>query len=230
MTEALEKRITRKSPMHIVLAADDSQSMKGASAEAATEAMHAWVNELHVKTRGKLPYFRFSLVLFGSNATIMAEGIDVRDVDIEGFRLDGSSGTTNVAAALREIQNVLRRDGATADFCPPFVFIFTDGKPTDKNGRPTPEAEREALDEAARLKLLSLPCGSPFIITLGFGEAKDDFLQQLASKPSLYHRLPNAQALIKILPSIGTPTVESNGTIAGFVEQIEKAHTGIQDR
>jgi Mg-chelatase subunit ChlD len=230
MSDVLEKRITRRSPMHIVLVADDSLSMKGPSADAATEAMHAWVNELHIKTRGKMPYFRFSLVMFGSKATTLAEGLDVRDVDIEGFRLAGTSGTTNVAAALHQVQEILLRDGATGEWCPPFVFVFTDGKPTDGQGHPTDAAEQAALDEAARLKLLALPCGAPFLITLGFGEAKDDFLRKLASKPSLYHRLPNAQALIKLLPSIGTPTVEAAGTIAGFVEQIEKAHTGIQDR
>lgn len=238
MNESLAKRITRQSPIHIVLVADDSKSMAGDSAAAATKALQLWLNELCVAARGKMPYFRVSLVIFGSDAAILsdrdnkfrAENMDVLDVDLSGFSLNGTSGTTNLAAALRLVREILLRDGATASWCPPFVFVFTDGQPTDAGGHPTPEAVQAALDEAARLKLLSLPNGSPFLVALGFGDAKDDFMRQLASKPSLYHRLPNAQALVNLLPSIGTPTVEGRGTIAGFVEQIERASTGIKDR
>lgn len=237
MNEHLEKRITRQSPVHIVLVADDSGSMHGAPAAAATEAIHQWLNELHVAARGRMPYFRFSLVIFGSTATIVAddqnsfraENLNVVDVDITGFQLHGASGSTNLAAALRLAADVVSRDGATTAHCPPFVFVFTDGRPTDERGHPTPAAAQAALDAAAQLKLLALPCGSPFVITLGFGDAWDDFMAKLATKPTLYHRLPNAQALIKLLPSIGTPTVEGKGTIADFVSQIERGANGEKD-
>ena len=79
------------------------------------------------------------------------------------------------------------------------------------------------------LKALPLPCGSPFVVGLGFGEASDAFLQQLASTPDHYHRLPNAQALVRLLPDIGTPTVDvegEEGTVGFFREQV----SAVRDR
>ena len=99
MTDVLEKRITRSSPIHMVLVADDSSSMReGQQAAAATEALHAWVSELCIAARGKMPYFRVSVIVFGSHAQVLAdqsgefeaENLDVLDVDISGFVLNGN--------------------------------------------------------------------------------------------------------------------------------------------
>jgi hypothetical protein len=206
----------------MVLVADDSGSMRGPPAAAATQAIHAWVNELYMTTRGKKPYFRFSLVSYGSSPSIVAEAVDVRDVDVKPFVLDGSSGRTNLVAVLEAVRELVARDGATAQHCPPSVFIFTDGKPTDEHGRESDATTAAALAEAALLKALPLACGSPFVVTLGFGDASDAFLRELASTPNHYHRLPNAQALVKLLPDIGTPTVDGDGeegTVGFFREQ-----------
>lgn len=228
MSELLQKRITSRTPMHIVLCADDSGSMKGEPAGNATKAIHAWVNELYVATRGKRPYFRFSLVLFGSQATIAGEALDVRDVDVSSFVLAGGGGHTNMAEALSTVRALLSRDGAPAEHCPPFVFLFTDGRPTDVRGHETDEVRRAAAFEAATLKALPLACGSPFIITIGFGKTDDPFMQSLASTPGHYHRILSAQDLIRLLPEIGTPTIAvegEEGTVGHFVKQ-----TAIKDR
>ena len=193
----------------------------------ATKALQAWVNELYVATRGTMPYFRFSLVCFGTEAKVIADNVSVLEVDVSDFILAGNSGSTNLAAALSSVRDILLRDGAAASHCPPFVFVFTDGRPTDNHGRPTEEAMRAALDAAAGLKVLPLACGSPFLIPLGYGEVNDSFMSQLATKPTLYHRLPNMAALIKLLPSIGTPTVEGGGDVASFLEQISN---GVRER
>ena len=116
----------------------------------------------------------------------------------------------------------MARDGATAEHCPPVVFLFTDGKPTDENGHETPLATNAALAEAQALKAAPLVCGSPFIVTLGFGEASDAFLSQVASTPGLYRKLKSAQELIALLPDIGTPTVGGEGdegTVGHFLQQ-----------
>lgn len=224
--DILKKNITGRNPMHIVLIADDSVSMAGEPAKAATKAIHAWVNELYVRTRGKKPYFRFSLLCFGTHAGVAAEALDIRDVEMKSFALDGTSGTTNLAEALSLAAEVLERDGATADHCPPFVFLFTDGRPTNAAGKATEEAARAAIERAETLKLLDLACGSPFVVAIGFGKARDDILQQVASTPRMYHRLPSAQALVSFLPEIGTPTVEGDPDETTVGRLLEKVSTG----
>lgn len=225
--DVLSKRITRKSPMHMVLIVDDSGSMEGDPALQATNAIHAWVNELHVACRGTMPYFRFSLVSFGSNTHIIAENVNILEVDITGFILAGKSGTTQMATALNTARELLQRDNATASFCPPFVFLFTDGRPTNERGDPTYEASQDTIQAASLLKALPRPCGSPFLITLGYGNVDDVYMRQLASAPNLYHRIPNMAALVKLLPMIGTPVVEGGGTVGSFIEQISG---GIRER
>ncbi|MDI3291656.1 VWA domain-containing protein [Polyangium sp. 15x6] len=227
MNDVLTKKITSKSPMHMVLVVDDSGSMRGDPAALATKALRAWVSELDVATQGTRPYFRFSLIQFGSQPTIVAENLDVRKVDVTDFQLAGESGSTNLAAALNAAREVLLRDGATSAHCPPFVFLFTDGHPTDSNGHTSEAATQAALDAAGALKVLPLPCGSPFLVALGYGDINDDNMRKLASRPDLYHRLPNMAALVKVLPSIGTPTVQGGGTVGTFVAQIAG---GIQER
>ena len=80
---------------------------------------------------------------------------------------------------------------------------------------------------------MPLPCGSPVVITLGFGSADDQLLTAIATAPALYHRLLDAHALISCLPDIGTPTVAEGdeGTVGAFVDRIMTGPAGsIRDR
>ena len=135
-----------------------------------------------------------------------------------------------MAEALGLARAILERDGAQSGWCPPFVFVFSDGRPTNAEGYPTDDAEQAALREAELLKQATLACGSPFIVTLGFGKAKASFMRSLASSEALYIALPNAQALVQLLPAIGTPTVDGTRSIGDFIQQIERAGTGVRDR
>jgi uncharacterized protein YegL len=225
----LNKRVTSRSPIHMLMIADNSSSMQhGDAARLVTDAIRAWVNELYMATRGTKPYFRFSLIVFGSDVGVTVEALDVRDINPQNFSLDGRGGTTNLTKALKVAKELLGRDGATAEHCPPFVFPLSDGAPTDDQGHATAEAQRAALSAAEELKALPLLCGFPNVVALGFGDVKDEFLRAVASD-GLFRRIPNPRALIDLLPDIGTPTVyvdededEDEGTLVRFRERIQE--------
>lgn len=49
MSEQLERRIQSKHPMHMVMLADNSQSMSGEAARALTDAIRNWILRLQKK-------------------------------------------------------------------------------------------------------------------------------------------------------------------------------------
>jgi uncharacterized protein YegL len=211
----MSKQISSQHPMHILLLADDSESMAGEPADLATEAIQAWILELQLQCRGKKPWFRFSLVTFGSSAEAIARCLNVNDIDASGFALDGSSGTTDLAAALSVARELIESDGATDAHCPPFVFLFTDGRADD---------EVAALREAAWLKRMDLPCGAPRIVTLGFGGVDHAFLSQLATTHEFHKSLATPHDLVRLLPKMGTPTKRGRGN--GTVDELEAQIAG----
>lgn len=202
MTRECTRRIQSANPMHMLLLADNSGSLRGAPAAAVTEAIRNWVVKLQMVSLGKKPYFKFSFVVFGSTSEVIAEAVNVNDVDSDAVDIDGNGGTTNLAAALADAIALVERH-AEAHHCPPFVFVFTDGAPS-LDGKTSDEAS--ALATGTALKNLNLSCGSPRVVTLGFGKLNDAFMRALASRPEFYKRVANAQELIQLLPSVGTPT------------------------
>src|SRR4051794_40531632 len=90
------KRISRASPMHIVLLADDSGSMKAAppgqtrsAAALASVGIREWVASLQAKTQFKKPYFFFTLIVFDDNAEIISQAADVNSLNLDTFDLKG---------------------------------------------------------------------------------------------------------------------------------------------
>lgn len=208
-------RIQSANPMHIVLLADNSGSLHGDPAVEITEAVQNWIYELQQATRGKKEYFKFSFITFGSSSEVIVAGVNVNEVDAATVVIDGQGGSTNMSAALLDARDVVAQSAAP-HHCPPFVFLYTDGNPDDANG---------ALAAASTLKSLSLPCGAPRIVALGFGSVNDAFLRQVATSPEFYKRVANSQELMRLLPAIGTPTQRSGGTtVADFERQIAEAN------
>jgi uncharacterized protein YegL len=211
MSNHASTRIQTANPMHIVLLADNSGSLEGAPARDVTEAVQNWIYELQQATRGKKEYFKFSFITFGSASEVVAAAANVNDVDAATVVIDGGGGSTNMSAAFADASAVVARTAAP-HHCPPFVFLYTDGHPDD------PAA---ALTAASALKGMSLPCGAPRVVALGFGTANDAFLRQVATSPEFYKRVANSQDLMRLLPAIGTPTQRAGGgTVADFERQI----------
>jgi hypothetical protein len=151
---------------------------------------------------GKKPYFKFSFITFGDRSQVVAEAVNINDVDAEVVSIRGDGGGTNMIAALTDARQLVLRHAKPAD-CPPFAFLFSDGVPLT-DGR-TPDVPN-TLAAAAALKNIVLPTGSPRLVTLGFGKVDDAFMGQLASRPDFYKKVSTPQDLTSLLPDIGTPT------------------------
>jgi uncharacterized protein YegL len=209
-THTSMKTICSKARTHLVAICDDSGSMMGEPAQAATDGVRGWIQELQAETRGRKPWFRFSMIPFGSSATALLEGVSINDVDPDGVLLQGSSGSTNMGEALSLATSVIARCGAAPDDWPAYVFLFTDGRP---------DSAEEAINAASRLKSLRLPGGSPRIICIGFGAADEALLARLATSPEHTVMGANAEVLKALLPRLGTPTGMGNGATAADYDQ-----------
>jgi uncharacterized protein YegL len=203
-------RVTSRNPWHMVLVLDDSGSMSGQPSQDLNEAMKDLIDALVTASMGQKPYFRVSVIAFGSNYQTLAEAVPETDLDegvVANFR--GSSGSTNAAAALDEAARILRNNpGQETDF-EPFVFFLSDGHP---------DSASTALQAADKIKKLSLPSGSPRIVALGFGSVDDDFMGNIASNRELYKKLNSSKDIVSLLPAIGTI-----GTQAGGAKDVEQA-------
>jgi uncharacterized protein YegL len=211
-------RVESRHPWHVAFVIDDSASMAGNDgAKSVNEAMDILIEEMRSLSQGMRPYFKISVVSFGSAAQNLEVVKTEMEIDKDRLtRFDASSGSTNAAAALDHVYNILTANpGAPTDF-EPFVFFLSDG---------APDNEAMALTAGQRIKDLSLASGRPRIVTIGFGDVNDAFMKQLASNPELYVRLPNAQAVTKVLPPIGT--YKGSSGAEGVEAEIAKANQGV---
>lgn len=203
-------RVTSKSPWHIVLVLDDSGSMMGKPASDVNEAIGELIDTLVTTSMGQKPYFKVSVISFGSNFSTLAEAVPETDLDENKVaRFKGASGSTNIASALDEVARVLKANPGQANDFEPFIFVLSDGYPDD---RPS------ALAAADRVKGLSLPSGTPRLITLGFGNVDHDFMQKVATNSELYKQLDESSDIVRLLPTIGTM-----GSSGGGAEKVEES-------
>ena len=209
-------RVTSATPWHIVLVLDDSGSMSGQPSQDVNEAIKQLIEELVTASMGKKPYFKVSVVSFGSSYHTIAEAVSETDLekDLDAVaNFGGNSGSTNAAAALDEAARILiSHPGQETDF-EPFVFFLTCGHPDNYS---------EALKAAKKIKNLSLPSGAPRIITLGFGRVDDSFMADIASNGELYKKMDSSEYIVKLLPAMGTIGSNATSGAEGVEEAIMK--------
>lgn len=203
-------RVTSRNPWHVVLVLDDSGSMSGQPSQDLNEAIKELIGEMETASMGQKPYFRVSVVSFGSNYHTIAEAVPETDLEESAIaNFQGSSGSTNAAAALDEAARILSNNpGEETDF-EPFVFFLSDGYPDNAS---------TALQAAEKIKNLSLPSGTPRVVTLGFGSVDDDFMGKIANNSELYKKMSSSKDMVKFLPAIGTI-----GTQAAGAQDVEEA-------
>jgi uncharacterized protein YegL len=201
------ERVTSKNPWHIVLILDDSGSMVGTPASQVNQGVSAMIEELKLISQGMKPYFKVSVIKFGSDSEVLCEAVSENNVDLNLVAtLQGDSGSTNAAAGLNEAYELLKRNqGESTDFTP-YVFFFSDGAPDDEN---------EALNAANRLKSLVVQAGEPRIVTVGAGHPNDGFMSKVASNVELYKFFgQDFSKVARFFPNIGTVASQAGGGVA----------------
>jgi uncharacterized protein YegL len=189
-------RVTGKTPWHVLFVLDDSLSMEGDPARDVGKAVQAMIEEMRIISSGMKPYFRVSIVRFGSAPEVLCEAVSEQDIDLDRVSaMEGTSGSTNAAAALEESMRILREHPGEATDFNPYVFFFSDGEPDDG---------KAALQAGQNLKALGISAGTPRLVTIGYGNVNDAFMSDLASNKELYKKLKNHQEITKFLPQIGT--------------------------
>lgn len=208
------KRVCSDSPMHIILIADDSGSMRGPAAQQVNKGIQRWLNELlFLSLQGEKYWFYFSLITFGTRPRVLDTNIPLPELNIDHIApIAGQSGGTNIAPALERAIQVLKEHPPKPTDCPPFVYLYTDGKADDP---------KMALHIAAQLKALDLPCGRPRLVVLGFFEADKEFCEKLASTPEFYVQCDDSATLANILPEVGSLVAKRS---------VQHAENGIRDK
>lgn len=193
-------RVTSKTPWHWLLILDlsnEALSMGG------VQAVDALIEEMKLISQGLKSYFRLSIIRPGSRPRVLTKAIGEREID-QGLveRQLRSPQSTDVAAALQEARDILLQNGGAPTDFTPYVFFLSDG---------APDSVPDALAAASALKSMTVPAGTPKVVTIGFGPADDEFLRQLASTPEMYRRITDYRDLFTFLPPIGTLAAEGNG-------------------
>ena len=196
-------------PQLVCVLADNSGSMSGDKARAATQGIREMLMEC--QSRGpsgpERSYFRFLLIRFDNDAKVdpSCDITPVRKIDPNGVELLGNGGQTNITAALQTALDRLRpyilglQDHPERKEHPlPLVLVFSDGQHNVGTG---PKAI------AAELKKLMLD-GEPVVIaaagvSLGDGAVDEHTLREIAS-PECYVSIDNVQVLSAFICSVGS--------------------------
>ncbi|MBI1315215.1 hypothetical protein GC176_28340 [bacterium] len=135
----MERTVRATRPQLVCVLADNSGSMRGAKAEAATRG----IREMLMKCQMKGPpgrdrsYFRFVLIQFGSHAAIDEASYmkPVREIDPDSIEIRGDGGGTNITEALekvcagleRYLHEVVEPHPERDRYPMPVVLLFSDG-------------------------------------------------------------------------------------------------------
>ena len=204
----MERSIRQTRPQLVCILADNSGSMWGEKAQAATEGLQ----EMLFRCRNLGPpgadksYFHIVLIRFSDSAEVDAvcNGKPVRHIDPERVVIKGDGGLTSIGAGLKLAYDVVKPfvDGILnheerAAFPLPRVLVFSDG--AENMGNPLPAAKK--------IKSLEVDGDHVIIAAAGVsvGRLSEMLLQQIAS-PGCYLPIDHADMLVEFLDTIGSTT------------------------
>jgi uncharacterized protein YegL len=223
----MPRQARQSRPQLVCVLADNSGSMAGEKARAATQGIREMVMECQARGPAgpERSYFKLLLVRFDSAAAIdpLCDLTPVRAIDPDRIEVLGNGGSTNITDALRLTLERLRPymqglqdHPERAEHPVPLVVLFSDGQ-HNVGAPPQPVA--------AEIKQLSLD-GDPVIIaaagvSVGNEQPDEKTLREVAS-PECYVHITNAQALTAFISSVG-----SSG--ASRAKEVAEAIRGIQE-
>jgi uncharacterized protein YegL len=208
-------------PQLVCVLADNSSSMSGDKARAATQGVREMLMECQARGPAgpERSYFHFLLIRFAEHAAIDpdCDMRPVRKIDPDRIEIRGDGGATNVTDALRlaceRLEPYLRglqTHPERAEHPLPLVLLFSDGQ--HNVGEPPAAA-------AERLKRLNLD-GEPVVVAtagvaVGTDRPDEDTLRAVAS-PGCYCHITEAQALSAFISSVGSSGASRAVDLARF--------------
>src|ERR1035441_5566070 len=219
----MPRQAKQSRPQLVCVLADNSGSMSGEKAQAATNGIREMVMECQSRgpTGPERSYFKLLLIRFDSNAAVdqQCDLAPVRKIDPDQIEIRGDGGQTNITAAfqmaldrLRPYLQSLQDHPERAEHPVPLVLLFSDGEHNVGAG-PTPVAEQ--------VKQLNLD-GDPVVIaaagvSVDGGQPDEKTLRAIAS-PECYVHITNAQILSRFISSVGSSGVSSAKDIASVIK------------
>ena len=222
----MARQARQSRPQLVCVLADNSRSMVGEKAEAATQGIREMLMEC--QSRGPegpdRSYFKLLLIHFDDEAVVhpMCDMTPVRRIDPNIVGVDGLGGDTDITGALelalmrlKPYMQELQQDPERAEHPLPLVLLFSDGE-HNVGSRPQPVA--------AEIKGLNLD-GEPVVIavagvSVGTGRPDERTLREIAS-PDCYVHITNAQALAAFISSVGSSGVSRARDVAQVIKQIQ---------
>lgn len=231
-TQTRKRKAAPNRQQLVCVLADDSGSMRGPKAAAATAGIREML--LRCQTTGPrgadYSFFRLALIQFGDNAHTLIDGRPVREIDPDALLLSGNSGGTNITEALEQAYSGLRKymqqvidPHPQRDRHPvPLVLLFSDGH--NGYGKPTPVSQK--------IKALNID-GEPVLVvcagvaTVETDEPDEQLLREIAS-PECYLHIDNAQMLSAFLAEVGSSGASSPTEVAAAMHRVTLVR-GIED-
>ena len=222
----MARQAKQSRPQLVCILADNSGSMAGEKAQAATQGVQEMVMEC--QARGPAgpdrSYFKVLLIRFGDTAVVdsQCDMTPVRKIDPNQIQIMGDGGQTNITEALEIRRDRLRTYLQELESHPersehpiPLVMLFSDGA-HNKGGAPQPVAEE--------IKQLTLD-GEPVVIaaagvSVGREQPDERTLRAIACA-ECYVPITNAQALTQFISSVGSSGVSRAKDVAQVIKQVQ---------
>jgi len=214
-------------PQLVCILADNSGSMSGEKAKAATDGIREMIMECQSRgpTGPERSYFKLLLVRFGSTAEVdpQCDMTPVRKIDPDQIEILGDGGQTNITAALQvtldrlcPYMHSLQDHPERAEHPVPLVILFSDGEHNVGEG---PQSVAE------QIRQLNLD-GDPVVIAAAGvavgNDAPDENMLRAIASPECYVHITNAQALSRFISSVGSSGVSSAKDVAAVIKNVRE--------
>lgn len=214
-------------PQLVCVLADNSGSMAGEKAHAATQGIQEMIMECQARgpSGPDRSYFKILLIRFDSASAVdpNCDMAPVRQIDPDQVKLLGDGGQTNITAALKAVLDRLRpylqsiqEHPERAEHPLPLVVLFSDG---EHNAGPSP---KPVADE---IKNLSLDGEALVIAVAGVsiaGSQPDEKTLCEIASPGCYVPVSDAQVLSRFISSVGSSGASRAKDIAAIIKTIQE--------